>query len=247
MNVSSEFQDLESICNRKLSHVPSKPTIVPSLCGMLSRESLRPGNMEFAWYIGKRFWQSTCSNQFVIDSFSRKLHSWNTSAFGGNSVRDSTGTPVARSEERNRETIPTPRKTINSLFPAEGTFPQNYVAGQQRLQISELQFDKFPTPSTLSCWKIKFKTQVSTCSSSPLEAMLWIKEVEMVDSVDDLKSSRSIQGCFHFPNFEMLDARFASALNKIIQNFYIKKQVSVEEQNAQKEEIGSFAEDRSPA
>ena len=46
--------------------------------------------------------------------------------------------------------------------------------------------------------------------------MLWIKEVETVDTVDDLKSSRSVQG--HFPNFEMLDAKIASALNKIIQN-----------------------------
>ena len=27
--------------------------------------------MEFAWYIGKRFWQSTCSNRFVIDTLSR--------------------------------------------------------------------------------------------------------------------------------------------------------------------------------
>ena len=69
--------------------------------------------------------------------------------------------------------------------------------------------------------------------------------MEMVDSVNDLTSSRSIQGCVHFPNFEMLDARIASALNKIIQNFYFKKKVSVEEQNAQKEEIGSFAEDSS--
>ena len=135
---------------------------------------------------------------------------------------------------------------MNSLFPAEGTFPQNYVAGQQRLQISEFEFDKFTTPSAFSCWKIKFKTQVSACSSSPSEAMLWIKEVEMVDSVGDLKSSRSIQGYTHFQNFEMVDARIASALNKIIQNFYFKKKVSLEEQNAQKEEIGSFAEDRSP-
>ena len=43
--------------------------------------------------------------------------------------------------------------------------------------------------------------------------MLWIKEVEMVGSVDELKSSRSIEGK-DFPNFEMLDARIASALNK---------------------------------
>ena len=66
--------------------------------------------------------------------------------------------------------------------------------------------------------------------------MLWIKEVEMVDSVDDFKSSRSIQGYTHFPNFEMLCARIASALNKIIQNSYFKKKVSLEEQKAQKED-----------
>ena len=89
------------------------------------------------------------------------------------------------------------------------------MVDQQKHQISELHFDKFPTHSTF-CWKIIFKTQLSACSSSPSEAMLWIKEVEMVDSVDDLKSSSSIQGCSHFLNFEILDARIASAVNKII-------------------------------
>ena len=64
--------------------------------------------------------------------------------------------------------------------------------------------------------------------------MLWIKEVEMVESVDDLKSSCSTAGK-HFPNFEMLDAEIASALNKIIQNSQFKKKVSLEEQKAQKE------------
>ena len=66
--------------------------------------------------------------------------------------------------------------------------------------------------------------------------MLWVKEVEMVDSVNDLKSSYSIQGFSHFPNFEMLDARVASALNKVIRNSYFKKKVSLEEQKAQKED-----------
>ena len=47
------------------------------------------------------------------------------------------------------------------------------------------------------------------------EAILWITEVEMVDSVDDLKSSRSIRG---------------------FQNSYFKKKVSLEEQKSQKED-----------
>ena len=60
--------------------------------------------------------------------------------------------------------------------------------------------------------------------------------MEMVDSVAESKSSRTIQGYTHFPNFEMLDAGIASALNKIIHNSYFKKKVSLEEQKAQKED-----------
>ena len=62
--------------------------------------------------------------------------------------------------------------------------------------------------------------------------MLWIKEVEMVESVDDLKTSQSI-GEHRFPNVEMLDAKIASALKKIITNPCFKRRVSLEEHWAQ--------------
>ena len=61
-------------------------------------------------------------------------------------------------------------------------------------------------------WKSIFyvcKNQVTTCSDFSSEAMLRIKEVEMVDSLDVSKSSRSIAGK-NFPSFEMLDAKIAS-------------------------------------
>ena len=45
-----------------------------------------------------------------------------------------------------------------------------------------------------ACWKIRFKTEVCSCSQFPAEAVLWIREVEMVVSVDDLISSSSIRG-----------------------------------------------------
>ena len=126
------------------------------------------------------------------------------------------------------------REAVNHEFFLPTKIPQNSIADQQRLQMSELQFDKIPTPSTFSCWKIRFQTQVSSCSDFPSEAMLRIKEVEMIDSLDELKSSRSIK-CKDFPNFEMLDARIASALNKVIQNSDFKKKVSLDKQKAQKE------------
>ena len=65
--------------------------------------------------------------------------------------------------------------------------------------------------------------------------MQWIKEVELVDSVDDLRSSSSTRG-ISMPNFEVLDARIASALNKIIHNSHFKRKISLEEQKAQKQD-----------
>ena len=70
-----------------------------------------------------------------------------------------------------------------------------------------LQFDKFPTPASFLVWKTRFKTQV----------MKWIKRS------GELKSSRSVSGK-DFPDFEMLDAKIASAVNKIIQNSQFKKE-----------------------
>ena len=72
--------------------------------------------------------------------------------------------------------------------------------------------------------------------------MLWIKDVEVVDSLEELKSSRSVCGK-DFPNFEMLDAKIASALNKIIP-------VQEEEQPRGAESpkrTGFYEEDRSPS
>ena len=59
--------------------------------------------------------------------------------------------------------------------------------------------------------------------------------MEMVDSVDDLKSSSSIR-CISMPNFEVLDARIASALNNIIHNSHFKRRISLEEEKARKED-----------
>ena len=65
--------------------------------------------------------------------------------------------------------------------------------------------------------------------------MQWIKEVEFVDSVDEFGSSSSTRG-ISMPNFEVLDAKIASALNRIIHNSHFKKRINLEEQKAQKQD-----------
>ena len=67
---------------------------------------------------------------------------------------------------------------------------KNHGAHRQRLQISDLHLDKFPTPATFACGKIRFK--VCTCSQFRTEVLQWIKEVELVDSVDELRSSSTM-------------------------------------------------------
>ena len=60
--------------------------------------------------------------------------------------------------------------------------------------------------------------------------------MELVDSVDELRSSSSTRG-ISMPNFEVLDARIASALNKIIHNSHnsqFKRRISLEEQKGPK-------------
>ena len=127
-----------------------------------------------------------------------EFNPWISNVTEGTLVRTSTGGPVTCDERQIPDTVLNPRfqtgpSAGNSFDPNEGKFSKNYGADQQRLQILELHFDKFPTPTTFACWKIRFKTEVCTCSQFLAEAVLWSKEVEMVESVDDLKSSRSIK------------------------------------------------------
>ena len=98
-------------------------------------------------------------------------------------------------------------------------------------------FRQIPHACNICCWRIRFKAEVCTCSQFPTEAMQWIKEVEMVESVDDFESSSSIRG-ISMPKFEVLDARIASALNKIIHNSHFKRRISLEEQKGP--EAGPF-------
>ena len=157
------------------------------------------------WYIGKRYFKSGCVIISTIlkncingihQSKSRSIHpQWRKSQ--------------RQEQDQDLRCQSGPSTKDSVIFSGGGDSSKNNGADQQRLQISDLHFDKFPTPATFACWKIRFKTEVCTCSQFPTEAMQWIKEVELVDSVDELRSSSSTRG-ISMPNFEVLDARIAS-------------------------------------
>ena len=174
--------------------------------------------------------------------YPQELHQWNSSR--EEPLHSSTVEKSERQEQDQELRCHSGPSAKNSVI-FRGDSSKNYGADQQRLQISDLRFDKFPTPATFACWKMRFKTEVCTCSQFPTEAIPWIKEVEMVDSVDDFKSSSSIRG-ISMPNFEALDARIASALNKIIHFSHFKRRIGLEEQKAQNQDRFLRGRHRSP-
>ena len=162
--------------------------------------------------------------------YPQELHQWNSSR--EEPLHSNTVEKSERQEQDQDLRCQSGPSAKNSVILSGGDSSKKNGADQQRLQISDLHFDKFPAPATYACWKIRFKTEVCTCSQFHTEAVQWIKEVEMVDSVDDLRSSLSVRG-IRMPDFEVLDAKITSALNRIIHNSHFKRRVSLEEQKAQ--------------
>ena len=209
MNDLKDFQDVESVRSGN-SHVTSRPVSFPPHPipgGMLRQSFVSPSRKEGPPSI----WDTHgISGNVFADPHPQELHQWNSSELP---LHSSTLENCERPEQNQDLRCQSGPSAKDSVILSEGDSPKNYGADQQRLQISALSFDKIPTPATFACWKIRFMTEVCICSQFPTEAMQWIKEVELVDSVDDLRSSSSTRG-IQMPNFEVLDARIAAALNK---------------------------------
>ena len=201
MNDSRDFQDAESIRSGN-THVTAQPGVFPK-------------NPPFDGLLRPSFLSQRLTEE--------PLNIWDTSGISGNVFAHPQASSSAPCPQRLNSTW---KKTIeepihmstteksdrperdqdlrcqsgpsakDSVIFSGGDSSKNYGADQQRLQISDLHFDKFPTTATFACWKIRFKSEVCTCSQFPSEAVLWIKGVETVDAVDNLNSSRSIKASF---------------------------------------------------
>ena len=197
MNDSRDFKDAESVRSGQ-PHVTIQPAFFPPFqnpgaLGMPSRNDGPPSIWDTHGTSGNVFANPTASSSAPYPQESNPWCS-NVSEHTSPHVMSESQTPV---QDQRCQSGPSAR---NSFDTGEGRFSKDHGADQQRLQISDPHFDKFPTSATFACWKIRFKTEVRTCSQFPTEAMLWIKEVEMVASVDDIKSSCSVRG-IRMPDF----------------------------------------------
>ena len=155
LNDSGEFQEVDSNHSGRLSLVPSLPAGIPSSRSVLSRDKRLPID---TWNTSG-LQENVFGNQFSTMKSSRNhyqtIHHCVTPRDTGSiPVHLGAATPVARDEDQNRGTIPMPTfarrpSTTSSFFPVD--VPENSTVGQQRQQISELQFDQFPAPSSFLC------------------------------------------------------------------------------------------------
>ena len=197
MNDSRDFQDAESVRSGH-SHVTSRPVSFPPHPipgGVLSRSTGMPSRGDgppIIWdthgISGNVFEDPIASSSAP---YPRELNPWRSGI--SEPIHSSTAEKNENQTPVQDQRCQSGQSAKNSVIPCEGDSLKNYGADQQRLQISDLHFDKFPTLATFACWKKRFKTEVCTCSQFLTEAMHWIKEVEMFDSVDDLNFNASMR------------------------------------------------------
>ena len=130
MNDSRDFKDAESVRSGQ-SHVTSKPALLPPFSRSWRNAKPFSGNAEpqqwaakclgHAWFFGKRFCKS--NGVFLLQHLIRKSQIHGSLMY---------------------------QNTHHSVIPSEGDFFKELWADQQRLQMSDLHFDKFPNPSTLA-------------------------------------------------------------------------------------------------
>ena len=153
MNDLRDFQDTESVRSGH-SHVASQPVCFPPhpvpggmlsrSLGLPSRKNGPPSIWDTHGFAGNVFADPAASSSSL---YPQELNPWSSQKSEHTSphVMSENQTPV---QDQRCQSGPSAK---NSVIPCEGDSSKNYGADQQRLQISDLHFDKFPTPATFAC------------------------------------------------------------------------------------------------
>ena len=194
MNDSKDFQDAESIRSGN-SHVTSRPVSFPPhpipegmrsrSKGMPSRRVGPPSIWDTHGISGNVFANPDASSSAP---YPQELNSlWKKTI--EEPIHMSTAEKSDRPERDQNPRCQSGQSAKNSVIFSGGDSSKNYGPDQQRLQISDLHFDKFPTPATFACWKIRFKTEVCTWFTISYGGDAMDQGSGVVDSVDDLKKT----------------------------------------------------------
>ena len=168
MNDSKDLQDAESVSSRN-SHVTSRSVSFPLHLiprRMLRQSFVSPTRRELSPCISDTpgISGNVFANPHASSSplYPQELNPWRKII--EEPLHMSTAEKSERPEQNQDPRCQSGPSAKDSVMFSGGDSSKNYGADQQRLQISDLHFDKFLTPATFACWKIRFKTEVCTCS-----------------------------------------------------------------------------------
>ena len=155
MNDSRDFQDAESIRSGN-SHVTSRPVSFPPHPipeGMLSRSIGMPSRREGPPSIWDTYGISgnVFANPIASSSapYPQELNPWSSRT--EELLHSSTVEKSERQKQDQDLRCQSGPSAKDSVIPSEGDYLKHFGADQQRLQISDLHFDKFFTPATFAC------------------------------------------------------------------------------------------------
>ena len=156
MNDSEDFQDAESIRSGN-SHVTSRPVslliqyLKECFDSLSYRRAAKKGRQAFGTHMVYR--ETFLANPPASSSapYPQELNQWNSSI--EEPLHMSTVEKSERPEQNQDLRCQSRPSAKDSVILSGGNFSKNYGAEQQRLQISDLHFDKFPTPATFACWR----------------------------------------------------------------------------------------------
>ena len=161
MNDSQGFEDAESTRSGN-SHVTSRPVSFPPhpIPGGVLKPFYRNAvpQRRGAKHMGHMVYRETFfANPDASSSapYPLELNQWNSSE---EPLHSSTVEKSERPEQNQDLRCQSGPSAKDSAIFSGGDSSKNYGADQQRLQISDLHFDKFLTPATFACWMIRFKT-----------------------------------------------------------------------------------------
>ena len=97
-----------------------------------------------------------------------------------------------------------------------GTYSHGVMMDCPRVLVTEWNLGNFLESMEFQRCKINFRIEVCVRTGDPQVTMLWLKEVAIARTYDELVASWSMTGNINFLDFEMLDAMIASALEKLI-------------------------------
>ena len=149
------------------------------------RQTLATWCLEFVWTTRKRFWQSTHHVRFITDTLSRNFSLYDSKCYRcGSSAGKYKATWRKRRRTNWEHDYNAWKKAVNHEFVFANGNPKEFYGWAKTTDVGASVWEIHHW-SSFMYRKVRFKTQVTTCSEFPSEAMLWITEAERVDSVDE--------------------------------------------------------------